>query len=127
MLQTIAAVALIMHGIGHVMGVFPVFNLWSIEGQSSRSWLLTDFIGKRASDLLSVALWLTAMVGFIAAGLGMLGWLIPATWWQPLAITSSIISIFTIVLYWSAFYTSFNKIAALAVDIVVLGVLLWPT
>ena len=129
-LRALVAVVLFIHGIGHVMGVLPAFGL-STEGWHSRSWLLTPILGETISRILSVILFLLALIGFIASSLALLGWLVPHDWWRTLALVSAVISIVTIVLFWNAFVTFFpNKVGALGVDIAVLVCLLalnWPT
>ena len=45
-------------------------------------------------------LWVLPMAGYIAAGLGLLGWLVPTGWWQPLAVASVVGSLLLAVLWW---------------------------
>ena len=83
------------------------------------------------SRILSIILFLVALVGFVASALALLGWVVPHDWWRTLAVVSAVISIVTIVLFWNAFVAFFpNKVGALGVDIAVLVCLLvlnWPT
>jgi hypothetical protein len=65
------------------------------------------------------------MVGFVAAGLGLLNFLVPFESWQELAIGSSIISLIGLVVFPFGLATTFNKVAAGVVDVVVLVGLLW--
>jgi hypothetical protein len=130
-LRALVAVVLFIHGIAHVMGLFPAFGLATVEGWNSRSWLLTPILGETISRILSIILFLLALIGFIASSLALLGWLVPHDWWRTLVIVSAVISIVTIILYWNAFVAFFpNKVGALGVDIAVLVCLLvvnWPT
>ena len=129
-LRALVAVVLFMHGIGHVMGLLPALGLSTVEGWNSRSWLLIPILGETVSRILSIILFLAALVGFVASSLALLGWLVPHDWWRTLAVVSSVISIVTIVLFWNAFVAFFpNKVGALGVDIAVLVCLLmldWP-
>lgn len=125
MWRIVIAIILLMHGIGHVMGIFPIFGLWTIEGQNSRSWLLTNLLGEGGASWFSLLLWLAAMVGFVGAGLALLGWGVPLIWWRPFAIWAAFISIIGLILYWNAFFTIVNKVGALGVDIAILVALLW--
>ncbi|MBW7882809.1 MAG: hypothetical protein H3C34_09250 [Caldilineaceae bacterium] len=130
MWRLIIALVLVMHGAGHVMGIFPVFGLWTVEGQSSRSWLLSGILGDTAASWLSVLLWVAALIGFIGAGLGIMGWLVPYAWWRSWAITAAVLSLLGLVLYWNAFYSLGSKLSALVVDIAVLVALAglnWPS
>jgi uncharacterized membrane protein YphA (DoxX/SURF4 family) len=130
-LRALVAVVLFIHGIGHVMGVMPALKLVNVEGWNSRSWLLTPILGETISRILSIILFLVALVGFVASTLALLGWLVPHDWWRTLAVVSAVISIVTIALFWNAFVSFFpNKVGALGVDIAVLVCLLvlnWPT
>jgi len=57
MLRIFIAAVLILHGFGHVMGVFPVFGLFKEQGLSSRSWLLTDLLGDTFTSWFSLLFW----------------------------------------------------------------------
>jgi hypothetical protein len=130
-LRIVTAVVLFIHGIGHIMGVLPALQLVDVNGWNSRSWLLTPILGEAASRILSIILFLVALVGFVASALALLGWIVPHDWWRTLAVVSAVISVVTIVLFWNAFVSFFpNKVGALGVDIAVLVCLLvlnWPS
>lgn len=130
-LRVIIAAVLFIHGIGHFMGVMPALRLVDVKGWNSRSWLLTPLIGETASRILSIVLFLAALVGFVAAALALVGWLVPHESWRTLAVVSAVISIVTIALFWDAFVSLIpNKVGALGVDIAVLVCLLvlnWPS
>ena len=130
MWKLIIAGVLVFHGIGHVMGTFPVIGMPTVQGQSSHSWLLTNLIGEPAAGWFSVVLWMAAMFGFVGAGLALVDWWLPYEWWRGLAIGSAVISLVALVLYWNAFYTILNRVGALGIDIAVLVALLvmhWPS
>jgi len=125
-LRLIIAAILFVHGIGHVLGVMAALQLSNVENWSSRSWLLTGLIGETASRVISFLLFLAALLGFIGAALALMGWLLPHDWWRPLSVSSAVISLIALGLFWNAFPSLFpNKIGAIAVDIAVLVGLLW--
>lgn len=130
-LRIIIGLVLLVHGIGHIMAFFPALNISSTDTWHHRSWLLTPLIGDTASRVISLILFGAAFVGFIAAALGLFGWLVPDDLWRTLAVVSAVISLVALVLFWNSFATLFpNKIGAIAVDIAVLVSLLvlnWPT
>jgi hypothetical protein len=74
---------------------------------------------------------LAALVGFLAAALGLMGWLVPHDSWRTLAIVSAVISLIALALFWNAFVSFIpNKLGAIAVDIATLVCLLglnWPS
>ena len=130
-LRIILGVLFIGHGLGHIMGIMPALRLFTTEGWSSHSWLLTKPLGDTAARIISIILFLIVVLGSVGAGLALLGWLMPYAWWRLLAITSSVVSLVAITLYWNAFIALFpHKIAAIALDLATLAALLvanWPT
>jgi hypothetical protein len=124
-IRIITALVLIVHGIGHAMAFFPALNIFSTEKWHYRSWLLSGFLGDTVSRVFVMILFGAALIGFVAAGLGLLGWLVPHNAWQPLAIISAVISLVALGLFWNSFASLFpNKIGAILVDVVTLWALL---
>jgi hypothetical protein len=130
-LRIIIALVLFTHGVGHIMALLPAFKIASTETWHARSWLLNRFIGESASRVILVILFGAALLGFVAAALGLMGWLVPHDAWRILSIWSAAISLIAVLLYWNAFVALFpNKLGALAVNIAVLVCLLflnWPS
>ena len=108
-LRILIGLVLIVHGIGHCMAFFPALNIFSTEHWHHRSWLLTPVIGETASRVLSVILFGAAMIGFVAAGLGLFGWLVPHDWWRSLSIVSAVISLVALALFWNSFVATSNS------------------
>ncbi len=124
-IRIITGLVLIIHGIGHIMALLPALNIASTEKWNYRSWLLTRLLGDTISRVLVIVLFGAAMLGFITAGLGLFGWLVPHSAWQTLAIVSAVISLVALALFWNAFVALFpNKIGAIVVDIATLWALL---
>jgi hypothetical protein len=91
--------------------------------------LFTNLLGDKGSRAIGFIIWLLALLGFIGAGLALLGLLIPQAWWQPLAVISAIISLVGLIFFWNAFAMFFNKLGAVGVNVAVLISLLflrWP-
>ncbi len=123
--NVVIALVLILHGIGHGLGMLAVANVKISKTHSPHSWLLDKFLGNAASRVIGFIIWLLALVGFVGAGLGMLGWLVPPDVWPSLAIGASLISLLGLFLFWDAFPFLFpNKIGVIVVDVAVL-VWLW--
>ena len=116
MVKILVAVVLLAHGIGHVLGPLQVFKVTAANPTwNGNSWLLTDVTGQTVSNVIGLALWIAAMVGFVAAAAVVMGWL-PASWWVPLAVGSSIVSLVAIALFPSAFPMT-STVAAAVVDV----------
>lgn len=116
-IRIITALVFIVHGIGHLMALFPALNISSTERWHHRSWLLSGILGDPASRILVVILFGITSIGFIAAGLGLFSWLVPHSAWQTLALVSAVISLVALGVFWNAFASFFpNKIGAIAVN-----------
>ena len=124
-IRIITGLVLIVHGIGHAMAFFPALNIASTDKWHFRSWLLSGLLGDTLSKVLVMILFGAALIGFIAAGLGLFGWLVPHSAWGRLAIISAVISLVALALFWNSFASLFpNKIGAIAVNIATLWALL---
>jgi hypothetical protein len=124
--RMLVGAVLLIHGIGHFMGVLGVLDLFKVKGWNGHSWLLTPLMGVGASRTLGVVLFAAVLVGFLGVGFALFGWLVPHAWWRSLALVFAVISLVTLVLYWNALVLVFpNKIGALGVNVAVLVCLLW--
>lgn len=123
-IRLITGLILIGHGIGHFMALMPALNLTSTETWHYRSWLLSGLLADTVSRVIVIILFGVALLGFIAAGLGVFGWLVPHDSWPRLAIVSAVVGLVALALFWHAFATFSSKISAIAVDLVVLWGLL---
>ena len=108
---------IIAHGIGHAGGP------WFFQG----SWL-TDVLASGFLRWIFVALWLLAGLGFVAAGLGILGVLVPVELWRMLSIVSAALSLAVAVLFLGGGMNQplFNALAMDAVILVALLIFGWP-
>jgi hypothetical protein len=98
MLRLLLALVFIMHGIGHSMGFLESWTRINV-GFADRPWILPGAVAiDSAIGRVFGVLWLLAMVGFVAAGWGVLT---RADWWQALAIASAAVSLIAIVPWWS--------------------------
>lgn len=129
-LKIIIGLVFLVHGVGHSLGLFPIFGWAKSEGSSGDSWILTGPIGPTIANTLALVLWTIPLVGFVLAGLGVLGVAVPGDWIRPLAVVSSIVSIAVVLLFWDSLPALSSKIGALAVDIAVLWAVVvahWPS
>jgi hypothetical protein len=129
-LQWLIALVLLIHAVGHTMGILPAAGYSLSPTWTSQSWLLSGILGQPMADGLSIAIWLAATVGFLLAFLALMGWGVPHTWWRPLAVVSAVISLLGLFFFWNAFASWFNKAGAIVVDVAILiGLLVrhWPS
>ena len=118
------ALVLLAHGIGHSMGLLQIFKVASVNPQwNGDSWLLTGTLGTTATQAVGGVVWTAAIIGFAALAGSVVGWL-PAAWFQPLAVGSSVVSLAGLLLFPIAFPT-FSTIGALLVDLAVLAATIW--
>jgi hypothetical protein len=128
--QIVVTVVLFIHAIGHIQGVLVALGLITTEIWHPRSWLFDKLVGEKVSRAISLVVWLTCVVGFLATAFAFIGIGIPYALWRPMAILFSILSILGLVFYWNSFAAIFNKVGALAVNgAILVGLLLlnWPT
>ena len=137
-MKLLIGVLLIIHGLivaGQSSGSFgsappkevqnPSFvNWWPMN--LGRSWL---FIWLGLHKTLAIyriggLFWLAGGIALVAAGLGVLGFIVPTAWWRDLAIGGAAISLFMLVIYLHPL-TIIGTAASLAVLVALLGAR-WP-
>ena len=120
MLRIVIALVLLGHGIGHSMGLMQTLRVATVNPQwHGDSWILTGIAGSTVTQAVGAVLWTAAIVGFAAVAGVVVGWL-PAMWWQPLAVGSSLVSLVGVLFFPLAFPT-FSTIGAVAVNVAVLA------
>jgi hypothetical protein len=90
------------------------------RGRPGYSWLLSRLLPDSATLPIGQLLWVAPMAGYVAAGRGLLGWWVPTSWWQPLAVGSAVGSLLLAALWWHPY----QWISALVDAIVLIGVVL---
>jgi hypothetical protein len=118
--RIVIAMVILIHGIGHVLFLAPCIGITN-WGQSAQSWLLTRMLGDVPTRVIGGILWLVVIIGFVAAGVGLLG---QHAWWRPLAATSAALSLLALGLFAGAGGTQPILSAAL-MDAAILVSLLW--
>lgn len=133
-MKVLIAVLLIVHGLivaGQAAGSFgstlpkevqnPTFvSWWPIN--MGRSWLFSWLGLDRTLAVYRIGglLWLAGGIALVAAGLGVLGFIVPVEWWRNLAIGGGAISLFMLAIY----FHPITIIGTLS-SLVVLVALLW--
>ena len=124
-LRVLLAMVLILHGIGHGLGILSTFGLKLSRTQSSHSPILNNLLGDSIANGVGLVLWVVLLVVFVVAGIGLLGYGFTAQW-QTIAIFASILSLIGLFFYWNAFPLLFpHKIGAIAADIGTIVCLVW--
>jgi hypothetical protein len=118
--RIVVALAILAHGVGHMLFLAPCLGItqW---GQSAHSWLLTATLGDVSTRVIGGLLWLVAIVGFLAAGVGLLG---QHAWWWTLALVSAGVSLVALVLFLKGIDTQ-PVLSAALMDVAILVVLFW--
>ncbi len=121
MLKIINGLALIAHGIGHIMGFMASWTTVPM-GFSHDPWVLSSNVTlESVIGRIFGLVWLVAMLGSMIAGYGLLS---GQAWWRTLAIVSAVVSLAVIVPWWNTVNVG-PKWGALF-DVAVLVVLLTP-
>jgi hypothetical protein len=116
MIRWLIAIAMLMHGVGHIMFFLEAFTD-SPMGFSSAPWLLgggftVDSPVGKASGLL----WLLAMLGFMAAAIGLVT---RTEWWPALAVAAAVVSLVVLIPWWNTITPS-SRVWVLLADLVVI-------
>jgi len=119
MIKTIAFIVLLVHGIGHLQGVVISSGLLTVKGNwNASSWLFDKFAGEDTTRYICLGLHLiTTLIG-IAAGLSYRGIILQTGTWQSLALITCILSTMALVTFPNAIAQSFNKVGAIAVNLI---------
>ena len=137
-MKLLISVLLIIHGLivaGQSAGSFghtipnelqnPSFvSWWPIN--LGRSWLFSWLNLEKALIVYRIAglFWLLGGIALVAAGLGVLGFVIPTDWWRSLAIAGAAVSLFMLTVYFHP-VTIIGTASSVAV-LVALVWLRWP-
>ena len=120
-MRNLFAIVLIVHGVGHGLGVLSVFGMKLSRTHTASSWLLSPVLGDAATRGVAFVLWLLAALGFIAAGLAHFGWFFPQSAWQALALAATVVSCVALILFWYGLPLLFpHRIGAVAVNAAVI-------
>ena len=112
-IRILVAGALLVHGIGHTLG------FW----KPARSLLFLK-VSEPTLRIAGGVFWLITALGFIAASMSFYGILLPPNWWRPLAVVFAMVSLVSLILFGRS-WPIFNFIGASALNIAVLGAILW--
>lgn len=133
-MKLLISILLILHGLivaGQAAGSFgstipneiqnPSFvSWWPIN--MGRSWLFSWLGLEKTLGVYRIGglLWLAGGIALVAAGLGVLGFIIPVDWWRNLAIGGGAVSLFMLAVYFHPM-----TIIGTASSMAVLVALLW--
>lgn len=123
-IRWIVALAVLAHGIGHVLFMPALSGAMRLEA-SGHSWLLTGLVGDGLTRLVATLSGGALVLAFMAAAAG-IEW--QTAWWRPLAMAASIASMVLVVAMWDGLPTG-PAAAAFIFDAAVLVAMLvvhWP-
>jgi predicted permease len=128
-LKLIGFLALLVHGVGHLQGVVTSSGIRFRTTTSNSSWLLKG-LGEKWNRLVCLVLYLTAGLLGIFASLSLRGVLGPGSNWTSMALACAIFSTVGLVLFPRALVMFFNKVGAIAVNMIIFYSILfngnWP-
>ena len=128
-IRLIAFIVLLVHGIGHFQGVVASLGVKINNSASSSSWILKGMKEQAARTICFVLFLLTGLAGIITA-LGFFGVVFHGNHWETMALVTAFMSSVCLILFWNCFAMFFNKIGAIAVNILIYYSILfnqqWP-
>jgi hypothetical protein len=99
--RIILAAIIALHGLGHILGPLMTFGIIRSEGFTDTSWLLNNrFQLSGGMQKALSALWIVALVGFVATAFGLWNGL---GWWRALAWANVTLSVILFATWWNAF------------------------
>jgi hypothetical protein len=116
-IKLIAFIALLVHGIGHFQGFAAGLGVRINKANTAQSWLLKGFDQKLNRTLCLILFSLTGAIGIITA-FSFRGILF-AEAWQSLALSTAVFSTICLILYPNSFAMFFNKVGAIAVNLII--------
>jgi len=120
-LQYLAALVLIGHGIGHTTGFFESWTSIKV-GFHDRPWIFDDKTKLKSTVGKAFGiLWVVCIPIFILAGVAIL---MEGTWWRETALIGSVISAAAMLPWWNAMIGGAK--AGLLLNIAIIVVLLVP-
>jgi hypothetical protein len=121
-LRILLLLAVFAHGIGHILFLMPFFGI-SIQGQSARSWLLTNLMGDGLTRGFGAVIWVAVILAYL---FGLYGFFTQTSWWPQMLVGASGVSAIGLLLFWA---NSSPIVSAFVFDLVVilaLQVFKWP-
>jgi hypothetical protein len=117
MIRWLIVIAMLMHGVGHIMFFLEAFA-GSPMGFSQEAWLLPGgfTVGSPVGKAFAL-LWLLAMLGFMTAAIGLL---LRQSWWPGLAVAAAVISLVVLLPWWNVITPS-SRVWVLLADLVVIA------
>lgn len=110
-------IVMLVHGIGHLQGVVGSLGVKFKKSSSNVSWLLKNN-GESLNKYTCLSLYLVSSVLGIFAALSFKSVLIPHSAWQPLMLITAIISSIALILFPRSLAMFFNKVGAIAVNLI---------
>jgi cytochrome c biogenesis protein CcdA len=116
MIRWLIVIAMLMHGVGHIMFFLESFTDQAM-GFSAEPWLLPGgFTAASPVGKAFALLWLLAMLGFLAAAIGLL---LRQEWWPALAVAAAVISLVVLLPWWNVIAPS-SRVWVLLADVVII-------
>jgi hypothetical protein len=117
MIRWLIAIAMLMHGAGHIVFVLAAFTDTPMEF-SAAPWLLPGaFTVDSPVGKAFALLWLLAMLGFMVAAVGLI---MRKEWWPGLAVAAAVVSLVVLLPWWNTITPS-SRVWVLLADVVVIA------
>jgi hypothetical protein len=118
MIRWFIAIAMLMHGAGHIMFVLEAFTD-SPMGFNDAPWMLPgSFTVDSPIGKAFALLWLLALLGFMVAAAGLVA---RQEWWPALAVASAVVSLAVLLPWWNTIPQSSRSWVLLANVVVILA------
>lgn len=119
LLRVIIALAVSLHGVGHLLFTANAWGYWKTS-EAGHARLFATIGGQTAEGAAGIVM-LIPVASFLAVTWG---YLAGQAWWRPLALSAAMLSIALVLLCWGSLNTS-SALFAVAFDAAVIAAVLW--
>ena len=117
-IKIIAFIILLVHGIGHLQGVVAASGLKINNKEPALSWLMKNYGRRQNAITCFVLFFITALFG-ITAAIGVMGIIIPFSYWGIFAAITAILSTICLIVFPNGFAQFFNVAGAIVVNLII--------
>jgi len=132
MFRIIFGVFIVLHGLVHLLYFGQSARYFELQPKMvwpDGSWAFSRLLGDEATRILASISYVSAAIGFVAGGIGIL---VSQAWWRPEVVASAVFSAVIIVLFWDGVVQKLDDkgLIGLLINLAILVALLvlrWPS
>jgi len=124
-MKTILAGLLIIHTLGHFLGVYISNQEKQYYSWNSQSWLLDKVLSTSTTNWTAILIFMSVIVSAMLCLLSLYGYVKPTSNWIYLGLLSSVFSIVGLILFPNALNKFYHKIGAIFTNTILIVIYLF--